>query len=294
LPCAEVRALSSVEILNPLVGSWEAAAPMHHARRSAAVMATADGLVYAIGGCDGGMPLASVERYNIDINTWSEMPSLSTPRFGAAAAEFQGQIFVVGGHDGKQELRSCETLSSPKCWTEAAPLVAARFAPCASVLDGKLFVLGGTTVNQRPALSCERLDPEASSWTIEALPPQATPRIAAVNVLCPSLGLFSIGGFAPGDQCFENVARSECLALRTDEAQSRPQGRWTALAASRLPRLHPAAAAAEGKIYVLGGSLGGGKQASGHVERWDCFDNRWEDLPDMLTLRDAPAAVVVR
>lgn len=88
---------------DPVTDTWNAAlAPMVEGRTGLAV-AVVGNAIYAIGGrmvtggpCSGGA-LASVERYDIDTDTWSFVASMPAPRSDLAAQTMGGKIYVFGG-----------------------------------------------------------------------------------------------------------------------------------------------------------------------------------------------------
>lgn len=62
----------SVDCYNPCTDRWQTVAPMHYGRTLPAVC-VANGFIYALGGTERGQPLDSVERYNPDDNSWTEV-----------------------------------------------------------------------------------------------------------------------------------------------------------------------------------------------------------------------------
>jgi N-acetylneuraminic acid mutarotase len=81
--------------------TWVSLANMPTARRGLAAAVVGNAL-YAIGGsisttpCSGS-PLATVERYDIDTNTWSTVAPLPSPRSDLAAVAHGAEIYVFGG-----------------------------------------------------------------------------------------------------------------------------------------------------------------------------------------------------
>jgi N-acetylneuraminic acid mutarotase len=70
-------------------------------RQMLAAARGADGRIYVIGGVPrygSAESLATVEIYDPATNSWSEGPSLRTPRHGhAAVATHDGRVYVIGG-----------------------------------------------------------------------------------------------------------------------------------------------------------------------------------------------------
>ena len=63
--------------------------------RYQAGVAAANGLVYAIGGCDSWNCLNSVEIYDPEINSWKFAPPMTTLRRGCGAAFFNGIYMIL-------------------------------------------------------------------------------------------------------------------------------------------------------------------------------------------------------
>src|SRR6266446_1657680 len=96
-------ALSDLERYDPVLDAWITLAPMPTARAGAAAAVIDDG-IFVIGGrqstngpCSGGPYLQTVEKYDIDTNTWSPVAQLPTPRSDLAAVAHGGKIFIFGG-----------------------------------------------------------------------------------------------------------------------------------------------------------------------------------------------------
>lgn len=284
-----LEALRTVERLDPRTCRWEGVAPMLHARRHACAVA-ACGLVFAIGGHDGLEPLKTVERFNANAGFWEEQPSLQEPRFSACAAALGGFLYVMGGHDGKYTLASAERLDvavprqSTSRW-EALPFMQEPRMLAAAIVHGRrLFVVGGTSSGSCAHRTTEWLDLEAQTWRLETSPTQVTPRLGAAVARVGGT-LVAAGGYADVDSTFRALASAEGLGANGSFT-------WAALPALHVPRLRATAAAADGNVYVLGGSSGGTALAS--VEMWNRQMTSWEVLQPMTSQRDALAAVAAR
>jgi len=282
-----VNSLSSTEVFDPRHGSWEAGPSLLEPRGHAAVVCSA-GVVYVIGGKDGHRALASVEEYCAETHVWRSAPALATPRWGAAARQLGSQVFVMGGCSDTETLRSCEKLPSStaddRCWQTAPPLIQRRAHSAAAVLDGALFVMGGSTGSEM-TWTAERLDVEASCWTIEKVLPQVPVRLGATLVWSIQ-GLVSIGGVLGGQSC--PTACTECLTLQRHGATL-----WLQIPSWRIPRLAPAViTSCEGNIFVMGGSHK--KEASNFTEMWVQEQQCWRELPPMLAAREGAFAAVLR
>src|SRR5258707_2551742 len=96
-------ALSDLQRYDPVLDAWTPLSPMNAARAGAAAAVIDDG-IYVIGGrqstggpCSGGPYLTTVEKYDIDTNTWSPVAPLLNARSDLAAVAHGGKIYVFGG-----------------------------------------------------------------------------------------------------------------------------------------------------------------------------------------------------
>src|SRR5262249_50669665 len=99
-------ALSDMERYDLALDAWTTLAPMPTAR-AGAVAAVIDDEILVIGGrlstngpCSGGPYVGTVERYDIDTDTWSTVAPLPSPRSDLAAVAHGGKGFVFGGGPG--------------------------------------------------------------------------------------------------------------------------------------------------------------------------------------------------
>jgi hypothetical protein len=78
-------ALSSVERYDAAADEWTAVAPMG-SERSRVGVAVVEGVLYAVGGSDGGSALSSVERYDAAADKWTAVAPMGSKRNGAGVA----------------------------------------------------------------------------------------------------------------------------------------------------------------------------------------------------------------
>jgi N-acetylneuraminic acid mutarotase len=132
------------------------------------VFASADGMLYAMGGDQGpgcsGTALA--EAYNPSTNVWTELAPLPTDQHGAAGGAIHGRIYVAGGFDCSLG-RSVVTTRAYDPRTDSWSLRASMppgLGYKSTVLDGKLYVASTPT--------SAVFDPEADSWHLAASLPE--------------------------------------------------------------------------------------------------------------------------
>ena len=76
--------------LNETESKWDRIANLQQGRFQAAV-ASFEGKIWVVGGCDAWNPLRSVEIYDPSDNSWTAGPPLSTPRRGCGLAVRKGK-----------------------------------------------------------------------------------------------------------------------------------------------------------------------------------------------------------
>ena len=75
----------SVERYDPFTNEWQSMAKLNTPRHRLGV-ATIEGVIYAVGGCDGMVNLSTMECYDIDKDVWTVMPPMNTARMGKACS----------------------------------------------------------------------------------------------------------------------------------------------------------------------------------------------------------------
>lgn len=100
--------------------------------------------IYAAGGYDGQDQLNSVERYDVETETWTFVASMKHRRSALGIAVHQGRIYVLGGYDGHTFLDSVECYDpDTDTWSEVTRLtsgrsgvgVAVTMEPCRKQID---------------------------------------------------------------------------------------------------------------------------------------------------------------
>ena len=143
-------------------------------------MAALGRFVYAVGGDNNGLPMSSVEKYDVDGNTWSYVASLGTARYGMGVATLNGYIYAAGGW-GTGNLQSVERYdATANTWVNVSPLLVGRGGPGATALNGLLYVVGGDGLS-----SAERYDPTTNTWTY----------VASLGIVRHSLGVAALNGY---------------------------------------------------------------------------------------------------
>ncbi|HYQ40947.1 MAG TPA: kelch repeat-containing protein [Polyangiaceae bacterium] len=149
-------------------------------QRAASCVAVDAGLMYVIGGADGGKSVANAARYDPSSNRWEELPVLPERREHCSAGIIKGVLYVAGGRaDGITgiEPKTWAFDLSTKTWTERAALAPARGGLAGAVLAERFFVFGGegnTNASSGVFPDIDVYDPTTNQW--QTLAPMLVPR----------------------------------------------------------------------------------------------------------------------
>merc|ERR1719221_322625 len=179
-------------------------------------------MLYVCGGFDGAGQLNVAERFDIDANEWSLLPSMLARRVVNAAHVIAGKLYVFGSEDtvgtlgalsaiglgqGQDDARvasSAERFNTQSnTWEALPPMLSRRVGGAATVAAGCLYVCGGWDGRQR-LHSVERFDPELEAWEEVSPMLQRRDRAAVATI---AGRLFVCGGF-DGDR---DLSSAECF-----------------------------------------------------------------------------------
>src|SRR5882724_1872826 len=152
-------ASATLEIFDPVAGTFSAAGVMSSPRTKLAVAVLADGRVIIIGGSNGTAPVASTDILNPVVGSVAAGPSLATRRSGHSATTLlDGRVLVAGGNnivtkpDGSTttvDLASAEIFDATAGTFTTSPsaLTAARAGHLAFLLphNNNVLIAGGTS-----------------------------------------------------------------------------------------------------------------------------------------------------
>ncbi len=177
--------------------TWTTLSPMPTAR-AAATVAVIGNALYVMGGRTANSPcsgpaLATVERYDIDTDTWSTAAPLPAARSDFAAVAVGGKIFVFGGCDGFLRLADVDVYDPvTDMWsTTPSDLPAGpRFVLQAGRIGNLVYVIGGGDATGAVTGRVEVYNTVKDTWSAAA--PMPTPRGES--------GVYSHGGriYVPG------------------------------------------------------------------------------------------------
>ena len=183
----------AVQIPSP---SWRAKDGMPTARSQLAVVAGDDGLIYAMGGWDGGSEMNTVEAYDPLTGTWSTKAHMLNATRGAASAKgVDGTIYVIGGAIGSTINATQAYNTTSNSWSMKAQIpVRVWMASAAAGKDGKIYVFGGSPAGSSGSISnkTQIYDPATNTWVNGTDIPIAVAEQGAVKG--PDGLIYNIGG----------------------------------------------------------------------------------------------------
>ncbi len=161
--------------------TWTTLTPMPTRRAAATVAVIGNGL-YVMGGraasapC-GGPALTTVERYDVDSDTWSTAAPLPAPRSDFAAVAVGGRIYVFGGCNAGLRLADVDVYDPVTDTWSTAPTDmpgGPRFVLQAGRIGNLVYVIGGGNAAGAVTGLVEVYNVVKDSWSVGT--PMPTPR----------------------------------------------------------------------------------------------------------------------
>lgn len=248
---------------------WKKCASLKTARfaASAAVVASTK-TIYVFGGYGGDRNLATCERYDCLLGSWSSICPMPTPRHGAAAAILNDQIYIVGGRRAKSWL-DCMECYTPRTnsWRTLAPLQIGRAFCGAIAFKGGIYVFGGKINKDDRTNTVERYDVETNSWQMVApMRKKTSTRSVLVNNHV---------------YCFKGASRYDPIEDEWIKGVSLPVANWGGFSVT----------CGKNRIFILGGKH---KRHMKMGYAYSVLNKRWEALPTMTASRRNPASCWVQ
>jgi len=191
-----------LERYDPVLDAWTTLASMNTARAGAAAAVIDDG-IFVIGGrqstsgpCSGGPYLDTVEKYDIDTNTWSPVASLPNQRSDMAAVAHGGKIYVFGGCSDAGVTKEVDMYDpQTNTWTPLALMLTGRASLVAGHSGDKVYAIGGTADGVSASNANEVYDIPSNSWSTSTATMTTARQEAGVN----SHGgrIYVVGGATP-------------------------------------------------------------------------------------------------
>ena len=175
-------------------------------------------------------------------------------------------------------------------WSAKANMPTARYLMAAGAIDGKIYVVGGSTSYSSRTNKLEVYDPATDTWTTKTNMPTERHQLAAGAI---DGKLYVVGGstYDSPHRLISHVAKLEVYDPATDT--------WSTKANMLTSREGLAAAAIDGKLYVVGGYNGSYtttppvRDFEPALEVYDPATNTWSTKANIPTPRANPAAVAI-
>ena len=164
--CSDSRPSKRVFRYEPFNNKWTEAQPMRFAREELCSVAFEDS-IYVFGGeGEGGEILRSVERYDPELDQWTDIVRMTRRRYCACASVVSGKVIVMGGHDGESVTSSCEIYDvGADQWSEIGSTCVPRQAAGVATVESKVYLMGGWDGNKYLD-TMERYDGGENSWSV--------------------------------------------------------------------------------------------------------------------------------
>ena len=301
-------------------GAWAAAPALAHPR-AALTLDAVGGALYAIGGMTGSsaalagsthawLDVATCERFLPGATAWTKCASMPTARSNHASAVVHGKIHILGGvgpdhlsanskggNPGGVKTLATHLIYDPVAdkWETRAPLPIARAGLAAVNGGASLVVFGGfeplmwddvtrsatrTVGATKETNRVFAYDASADAWSERKPMPAARTALSAARV---GGEVITVGGRSLSSGF--SVQETETVAAYDAAADA-----WTRRGTMPEPRAGStmAAHAANGKLYVFGGS-----GPSGDIDVTEAYDvalDQWAKLAAMPTARHLAAS----
>lgn len=266
------KPFGSVEVYDPVAGTWAARASMPTARGLFGT-SVVGGTIYAIGGTTRGRDkLAVVEAYDTATDTWTRRADLPTPRNALSAAVVDGKVYAIGGWGYDRPEGGWESIDrtatgqdfstvevyDPKTdtWATRADMPTPRSHMTVSALGGKIYAIGGGAriVAGRSGewLSLlEVYDTATNRWARAADLP--TPRSVMASSVVDGR-IYVMGGmFGRGSASSPEELLRTMRTLSVVEVYDPASGRWSRAADLATARGWFSTGVVNGKVYLVGG-----------------------------------------
>ena len=266
LGLAQLKLGFAVDMPSP---SWRTKTAMPTARGQAVVITGDDGLIYVIGGLDGGVPFSTVEAYDPLTDTWTaKMAMPETTRGAAVAKGLDGIIYVISGWNvtGYTNTVQAYNTTSNTWSTKTAIPTAAWIAGAATGNDGKIYFFGGESPGALYSNKTQIYDPTTDTWTNGTDMPTARSLLGVAKG--PDGLIYAMGGYNGS-------------ALSVVEAYDPSTDTWTEKAPMPSPKLEfGLVLGPDKKIYAIGGGTSYGNNIGPFFNTVEIYDSK----TDMWTI----------
>lgn len=245
-------------IYDPATDTWTEG-PALPAGRHHALMISAGGRIYAVGGATHGASKghwqSRREVYVLDrTGGWSTLTQMPVDQTEAMAVEHEGRIHILGGRTPNfddasrwSEYRDVDWHTvydiQSNTWSTAAALPSPRNSAAVAIIDGLIYVAGGRTMKGGNIANLDRYDPVTDEWQSLSPMPYAA---GGFNGAAVGGKFYVFGGEELGVLGADGVfAQSMRYDPETDQ--------WQALPNLPTARHGHAVVPVQGSLFVIGG-----------------------------------------
>ena len=240
---------------------------MPTSRGQVAVMAGDDGLIYVMGGFDGGdPPLSTVQAYNPAVDAWTNKAPMPWITRGAGVARgLDGIIYVISGYNDTlvapyPNAMQAYNATSNSWILKASVPVPAWIGAAATGDNGKIYFFGGESTGAFYSNVTQVYDPVADAWTNGTQMPTGRRGISAVK---GADGMIYVMGGYNGS------------VLSVVEAYDPAADTWTTKASMPSAKVEfGAVLGPDNKIYVIGGGRTTANNAGPGYNTVEVYDPR--------------------
>ncbi|KAJ3059111.1 hypothetical protein HK102_010149 [Quaeritorhiza haematococci] len=223
----------------------------------------------------------------LEATTLANIPDPAVNSFGGAV--LGKWLYIYGGHVGKTHSYDVNTtakhfrrldLEDGKTWEELP--MEQDLQGLALVTDGRfLYRVGGMVAKNQPGEEHDlhsvadfaKFDPETRAWT--PLAPLPSPR-STHDAVVIGRTIYAVGGWNMRGADAENAFLEDVAAFDLD----RPEAGWKSIP-QPFRRRALSAAGHDGKLYVLGGLVGGAMSVDRRVDVYDPASGAWSTGPEL-------------
>lgn len=226
-------------------------------------------------------PLAGAQM----IGPWQQKADANVPRSEATSAVIDGQLYVFSGFTNSSlDVDGSVEVYDPRAdtWTlKEHPMPTPVTHAVPAVVEGRVWFAGGfTTQNNSVVATVQVYDPSTDTWETSA--DEGTP-IPPLPEKRTSGGLVYVGGLLHYFGGLQADGQTNAGSHWTLDPAN-PDAGWQPRADMNRPRDHISVVAAQGQIYVIGGST----NFSDDTALMDVYDpeaDAWTALPDLPLVR---------
>ena len=227
-----------------------------------------------IGGVDENqVPIAAVDCFDIERETWEQLPPLPKGVVGPFVTKINEKIYCIAGSD-KKDANQCVVFDLDRNeWQNLPEMPTRRYACGGYVYKNKIYITGGRDVKD-PVKNIEAFDLETKQW--EQLGSMNSVRVF-YNIVAHKGCIYVVGGFVP------MVGLSKIV-----EKYDIEKNEWTRIKDLNIVRSDGAVGVVGARVIIAAGVGGSKVEAPGCLNSavtMNATGDGWERLPNMKTSR---------